>query len=100
MTEKIRERGLPASKERVERLMHENGIRARHERRYRVTIDSKHKLPVAPNLLNREFPPTESGVRLKHHVNLVRRELAVLGHGARRVPWEVVRWAIKPSTTT
>lgn len=33
MTEEIRERGFPASKERVERLMRENGIRARHKRR-------------------------------------------------------------------
>ncbi|VVE85964.1 integrase [Pandoraea sputorum] len=59
MTEEIRDRGFPVSKERVERLMRENGIRARHKRRYRVTTDSKHKLPVAPNLLNREFTPTE-----------------------------------------
>lgn len=53
MTDELRDRGFPASRERVERLMHENGIRARHKRRYRVTTDSKHKLPVAPNLLNR-----------------------------------------------
>jgi putative transposase len=55
MTEEIRSRGFPASKARVERVMRENHIRARHKRRYRVTTDSKHKLPVAPNLLNREF---------------------------------------------
>ena len=54
MTEEIRDRGFPVSKERVERLIREHGIRARHKRRYRVTTDSKHKLPVAPNLLNRE----------------------------------------------
>ncbi len=57
MTEEIRDRGFPASKDRVERLMRENGIRARHKRRYRVATDLKHKLPVAPNLLNREFTP-------------------------------------------
>ncbi len=58
MTEEIRARGFPASKERVERLMRDNGIRARHKRRYRVTTDSKHKLPVAENLLARNFTPT------------------------------------------
>ena len=58
MTEEIRSRGVPASKARVERVMRENHIRARHKRRYRVTTDSKHKLPVAANLLNREFTPT------------------------------------------
>jgi putative transposase len=59
MTGEIRDRGVPVSKERVERLMRENGIRAGQKRRYRVTTDSKHKLPVAPNLLNCEFTPTE-----------------------------------------
>ena len=58
MTEEIRSRGFPASKARVERLMRENGIRARHKRRYRVTTDSKYRLPVAPNLLERNFAPT------------------------------------------
>lgn len=58
MTEEIRARGFPASKERVERLMRENGIRARHKKRYKVTMDSKHKLPVAENLLARNFAPT------------------------------------------
>jgi transposase InsO family protein len=47
MTEEIRSRGVPASKARAERVMRENHIRARHKRRYRVTTDSKHKLPVA-----------------------------------------------------
>jgi len=57
MTEEIRDRGFPASKERVERLMKENAIRVRHKRRFKATTDSKHSLPVAPNLLDRDFTP-------------------------------------------
>ena len=57
MSEELRGRGFPASKERVERLMRENGIRARHKRRFKATTDSKHGLPVAPNLLDRNFTP-------------------------------------------
>jgi putative transposase len=57
MVREIRARGFPASKERVERLMRENGIRARHKRRYKATTDSKHGLPVAPNVLDRDFAP-------------------------------------------
>ena len=57
MVEELRGRGCPASKVRVERLMREHGIRARHKRRYKATTDSKHGLPVAPNLLNRNFAP-------------------------------------------
>jgi transposase InsO family protein len=58
MVRELRGRGVPASKERVERLMREHGIRARHKRRYKVTTDSTHHLPVAANLLNRDFTPS------------------------------------------
>jgi transposase-like protein len=51
-------RGFSASKERVERLMRDHGIRARSKRRDQVTTDSKHGLPVAENLLARNFTPT------------------------------------------
>lgn len=54
----IKDRGFPASRERVARLMKQNDIRARHKRRYKATTDSKHDLPVAPNLLDRDFAPT------------------------------------------
>jgi transposase InsO family protein len=57
MVMELRDRGFSAGKERVERLMRENGIRARHKRRYKVTTDSKHGLPVAENLLDRNFTP-------------------------------------------
>ena len=32
-----------------------HGIRAKGKRRFKVTTDSNHKLPISPNLLNREF---------------------------------------------
>ena len=54
----LRARGFSASKERVERLMRDNGIYARHKRRTKVTTDSKYGLPVAENLLARNFTPT------------------------------------------
>jgi transposase InsO family protein len=57
MVLELRARGFSADKPRVERLMRENGIRARHKRKFKVTTDSKHKLPIAPNLLDRNFTP-------------------------------------------
>ena len=57
MMRELRARDFPVSKERVERLMRENGIRARHKRRYKATTDSRHAMPVAPNLLDRHFTP-------------------------------------------
>lgn len=43
---------------RVARLMRENDIRARRKRKFKVTTDSKHSHPVAPNLLQRDFEAT------------------------------------------
>jgi len=51
----LKGRGFPVSKGRVERLMRENGLRGRHKRRFKATTDSKHSLPVAPNLLDQNF---------------------------------------------
>jgi transposase InsO family protein len=48
-------RGIHAGKERVRKLMQSDGLRARGKRRFRVTTDSKHDLPVSPNLLERRF---------------------------------------------
>lgn len=55
MTAELRSRGLPCGERRVARLMRQSGIRAKAPRRFRVTTDSEHRLPVAPNLLNRSF---------------------------------------------
>src|SRR5438270_10580269 len=48
-------RGFPAGKHRVARLMREAGVRAIPRRRFRVTTDSAHQAPVAPNLVARQF---------------------------------------------
>jgi transposase InsO family protein len=58
MVRELRARGFSASKARVERLMRDHGIRGRHKRRYKATTDSKHGLPVAENLLARDFAPS------------------------------------------
>ncbi len=39
----------------VAKLMRDHGIRAARSRKFRVATDSRHSLPVAENVLNREF---------------------------------------------
>ena len=47
---------IRVGKQRVRQPMQEHGIRARGKRRFHVmTTDSRHDLPIAPNLLNRNF---------------------------------------------
>jgi transposase InsO family protein len=55
MTEELRSRGLSCGEHRVARLMRQAGIRAKARRRFKVTTDSSHTEPIAPNLLNQEF---------------------------------------------
>src|ERR671926_751672 len=52
----LRAEGRGVSRGRVERLMRRHGIRATASRRFRpTTTDSRHGLPVAPNLLEQRF---------------------------------------------
>ncbi|MFG0297051.1 MAG: IS3 family transposase [Maioricimonas sp. JB045] len=48
-------RGFAVSENTVARLMRACGFRASSSRKFRVTTDSRHSLPVAENVLNRHF---------------------------------------------
>jgi len=101
MVRELRARGFPASKPRVERLMRENGIRARHKRRYKATTDSKHALPVAANLLDRNFAPVVPNEAWSADITYVWTDegwlyLAIVLDLFNR---EVVGWSIKPKMT-
>jgi len=47
--------GIRCGKNRIARLMRENRIMAKTRRRFKITTDSKHNLPIAPNLLEQDF---------------------------------------------
>lgn len=55
VSETLRRQGEPVNEKRVARIMRERGIVGRARRKYRATTDSNHALPVAPNLLDRQF---------------------------------------------
>ena len=101
MVRELRSRGFPASKERVERLMRENNIHARHKRRYKVTTDSKHNMPVAANLLNRNFMPDAPNLVWTSDITYLWTNegwlyLAIVLDLFNR---EVVGWSLKPRMT-
>lgn len=58
ITKDLQERGERCSKNRVARRMKQLNLRAKAKKKFKVTTDSKHRLPVAPNLLNRDFKAT------------------------------------------
>jgi transposase InsO family protein len=59
MTIELNARGHECSENTVARLMRRHGIRAKAPQRFVRTTDSRHGLPVAENVLDREFDPGE-----------------------------------------
>jgi len=51
----LRDKGMRCGKNRVARIMKVNGIKAKTTKKFKATTNSKHNLPVAENLLNRDF---------------------------------------------
>jgi len=49
------EMGYSVSRPRVARIMRAAGLRATSPKRFKVTTDSKHNYPIAPNVLDRNF---------------------------------------------
>jgi putative transposase len=55
ITNDLRKEHWKVSRRRVKRLMREEGMYPHIRKKYRVTTDSRHDYPVAPNLLKRNF---------------------------------------------
>jgi putative transposase len=51
--------GFQVGRQRVVRLMAKLGICVRSQRKFKATTDSKHDLPIAENVLERDFKTTE-----------------------------------------
>lgn len=51
ITKELNEQGIGCGKNRVARIMKENGIRAYVRKRFRRTTESRHSYPASPNLL-------------------------------------------------
>lgn len=51
----LRKDGVVVNHKTVEELMKKNGIQAKRKKKFKATTNSNHNLPVAENLLNREF---------------------------------------------
>ena len=52
-------RGVVVVLYRLRRLMRQQGLRSVWKRKFVHTTDSKHALPISPNVLGRQFNPTE-----------------------------------------
>jgi putative transposase len=56
---------------RVERIMRQEGLKSKLAKKFKATTNSNHKLPVAENLLNREFNATRPNEKLVSDITYV-----------------------------
>lgn len=59
IVDEVKAVGVSCGREKAKTLMKLANVSAKQKRKFKVTTDSKHNLPVAPNLLNREFKVDE-----------------------------------------
>jgi len=58
MMQNLRQEGFEIGRDKTRRLMQSLQLKVQQKRKYKVTTDSHHKLPVAENVLNRDFSPS------------------------------------------
>jgi len=61
ITEELNAKGRIIGKNKVAKMMQAANLYAIRRKKFKVTTDSKHNYPVAPNLLNQEFSVTRPG---------------------------------------
>ena len=91
-------RGVAVGRYRIGRLMRQHGLRSSWKRKFVHTTDSKHALPISPNVLNRQFNPTRPNQAWVADMTYIRTRsgwlylAVVLDLFARKV----VGWAMAP----
>lgn len=95
----LKAQGLPAGRYRVRRLMTQQGLKARWKRKFVHTTDSRHDLPIADNVLDRQFRPSAPDQAWVADITYIRTDCgwlylaAVLDLYSRKV----VGWAMAPN---
>jgi transposase InsO family protein len=94
----VASRGVVMGIYRLRRLMRQHGLRSAWKRKFVHTTDSKHALPISPNVLDRQFNPTQPNLAWVTDITYIRTRsgwlylAVVLDLFARKV----VGWAMAP----
>jgi putative transposase len=95
----LHERGIQAGRYRIRTLMRKHGIRPVWKRKFIHTTDSSHTLPIADNVLARQFKPAAANVSWVADITYIRTRsgwlylAAVMDLFSRKV----VGWAMAPN---
>lgn len=98
----LKQKNIHVSRPLVARIMKQEGIRSKIRIRYVVTTDSKHNNPIASNVLNRQFRPTELGKVWVSDITYIKvnQDWAYLTTMIDLADRKVVGWSISTDMTT
>lgn len=71
IVQEVRKKGIKANHKRIERIMQENGIKGKARHKYKVTTYSNHDMPVAENILNRNFTAEHPGQKMVSDITYI-----------------------------
>jgi len=75
ITKELWSLGYKVNKKRVARLMHKDGLKSVHKRKYKVcTTDSKHSYPVSENVLQQDFSTTAPNQKWGSDITYIRTD--------------------------
>lgn len=95
----LKAQGLQAGRYRVRRLMKLHALKARWKRKFVHTTDSKHDLPIAGNVLDRQFNPSQPDQAWVADITYIRtgRGWLYLATVLDLYSRKVVGWAMAPN---
>lgn len=101
-TVELRDQGETCSKNRVFRRMQYLGLQAKAKKKFKMTTDSRHSLPVALNLLNRDFTAQKPNQKWAGDISYIWTDqgwlyLAVIVELYSRA---IIGWSIQSNMTT
>jgi len=99
--EELKCTGIRVGRKRVERLMREQKLMARQRRKRVNTTDSRHGLPTADNILNREFKASFPGEKWVSDITYLRTDKGWLYLTAVLDLWDrkVIGWSMSEELT-
>jgi len=99
--EELKRMGYQVGRKRVERLMREQRLKARRQRKWINTTNSSHKLATADNILNREFQASFPGEKWVSDITYLRTDKGWLYLTAVLDLWDrkVIGWSMSKELT-
>jgi len=100
--EELKHQGWRVSRKRIERLMRELKLQSCRRRNWLQTTDSRHNMPVAKNILNRDFHAAYPGEKWVSDITYLRYDSGWLYMTVILDLWDrkVIGWSISEELTT